>query len=129
MSKHEIINMTPHCISVITRNCTCGLCEDCLQSNNSTSEILFPRSVNPIRLEEKIEKIGYWNEVPIFKKTFLSANLPPIYKDTCYIVSSLVAQAFPDRYDFLVPNDLVRDEKGNITGCRSFASINLKIFF
>lgn len=37
-----------------------------------------------------------------------------------YIVSRMVANALPNRKDLLVPNELVRDDQGNIIGCRSF---------
>ena len=41
---------------------------------------------------------------------------PHIY----YIVSQLVKSALPGREDLLVPAEVVRDEKGNIIGCKSF---------
>jgi hypothetical protein len=41
------------------------------------------------------------------------------YYDTYYIVSQLVKNALPHRKDLLVPAEVVRDEKGNILGCRS----------
>lgn len=37
-----------------------------------------------------------------------------------YVVSQLVKSALPSRKDLLVPAEVVRDEKGNIIGCRSF---------
>lgn len=38
---------------------------------------------------------------------------------TYYIVSQLVKSALPERKDLLVPAEVVRDEKGNIVGCKS----------
>jgi hypothetical protein len=37
-----------------------------------------------------------------------------------YIVSAMVREACPDRHDLLSPGELIRDGKGNITGCRGF---------
>lgn len=38
---------------------------------------------------------------------------------TYYIVSQLVKSALPHRKDLLVPAEVVRDDKGNILGCKS----------
>jgi hypothetical protein len=38
-----------------------------------------------------------------------------------YIVSFMVKSASPGRKDLLVPNELVRNEKGIIIGCKSFS--------
>lgn len=37
-----------------------------------------------------------------------------------YIVSQLVKNALPHRRDLIVPAEVVRDDTGNIIGCRSF---------
>lgn len=46
-------------------------------------------------------------------------GLPPYEEGTYYIVSQLVKSALPERADLLVPAEVVRDEGGNIIGCRS----------
>ena len=46
-------------------------------------------------------------------------GLPAYQEDTYYIVSQLVKSALPERADLLVPAEVVRDESGNIIGCRS----------
>jgi hypothetical protein len=38
-----------------------------------------------------------------------------------YIVSAMVKAALPKRRDLLVPSDFVRDEKGQILGCKSLS--------
>ena len=38
---------------------------------------------------------------------------------TYYIVSQLIKSALPKRVDLLVPAEVVRDDNGNIIGCRS----------
>lgn len=41
--------------------------------------------------------------------------IPEVY----YIVSQIVKSALPERHDLLVPAEVVRDEMGNILGCKS----------
>ena len=57
-------------------------------------------------------------------ETFMSAfgeveNLPPQEGGVMVIVSALVASAAKGRDDLLVPGELVRDDGGNIVGCKS----------
>ena len=57
-------------------------------------------------------------------ETFVSAfgeveNLPPQEEGIMVIVSALVASATKGRDDLLVPGELVRDDGGNIVGCKS----------
>ena len=57
-------------------------------------------------------------------ETFSSAfgeveNLPPKEEGVMVIVSALVASAAKGRDDLLVPGELVRDDGGNIVGCKS----------
>ena len=46
-------------------------------------------------------------------------NLPPQEEGVMVIVSALVADATKGRDDLLVPGELVRDDGGNIVGCKS----------
>lgn len=50
-------------------------------------------------------------------------GLPEPEDGIIYIVSNLVAQAVPDREDVFFPDDVVRDENGNIIGCRALGKI------
>ena len=57
-------------------------------------------------------------------ETFVSAfgeveNLPPQEEGVMVIVSAMAADAAKDRNDLLVPGELVRDNDGNIIGCKS----------
>jgi hypothetical protein len=47
-------------------------------------------------------------------------NVPEIVHGTYYIVSMLVRSALSYRYDLVSPGELVRDEKGNVIGCKGF---------
>ncbi|MFZ9363708.1 MAG: hypothetical protein ACO25T_08775 [Arenimonas sp.] len=49
-------------------------------------------------------------------------GLPPVKPGVAYIASAMVAQrAWSDgRYDVVHPGDLLRDDAGNVIGCRNF---------
>lgn len=102
----ELINMTPHPVDIILDDKTITI-----------------QSSGVIRLEERIEHRGSINGIPIVFKSMCGwkdINHPQI--GVAFIVSMMVAQAAM-REDFLVPDDLVRDENGRIIGCRRLASI------
>ena len=46
-------------------------------------------------------------------------GLPDFKDGVFYVVSQLVKSALPNRKDLLVPAEVVRDEKGQIIGCKS----------
>lgn len=50
-------------------------------------------------------------------------ELPPPEPDTLRVVSRIVAEAHPDRDDLVFPDDLVRDETGQVIGCRSLSRL------
>jgi hypothetical protein len=62
--------------------------------------------------------------VPVNKTEFGEVTgLPDPQEGTIYIVSSLVAQAVPDRQDVFIVDDAVRDEQGRIIGARALAHV------
>lgn len=51
-------------------------------------------------------------------------GLPAPAPDTIFIVSTIVASAVPkSRTDVFVPNDFIRDDKGNIIGAKSLGRV------
>lgn len=48
------------------------------------------------------------------------SGLPNEQAGVRFIVSAMVRAACTDRFDLVSPADLVRDEAGNVIGCRSF---------
>ena len=48
---------------------------------------------------------------------------------TLYIVSRVVAAELKERTDVLVPGDFIRDEAGNILGCKGFSSLRNSVNF
>ena len=79
-----------------------------------------------MRLSQTTEQVGSvvvnGISVPLTKTKFGQAEgLPEQKKDTIYIVSSIVCQAYPDRQDFFIPDQTVRGSEGRIVGCRSLS--------
>jgi len=105
---NKIINKTPHKVVVLNKD------------NEVVQEF---ETEGQIRLSEKRINRDAINGIPIKEKHYGSSELPPIKEDTYYIVSSLIALSYPDRADFLVPDQVVRDDKGNIIGCRALSFI------
>lgn len=59
--------------------------------------------------------------IPTRKKMFGTVTNLPAEKDgTLYIVSQIVFSAKPERKDLLVPDGVLRDEKGQVKGCTCF---------
>lgn len=105
----ELINLTPHAITVLDQN------------NNV---MLTIPSSGIARAEQTRERIGDIGGIPISKTGYGKViDLPNPKAGVAYIVSVLTAQAAPDRKDLYIVDDMVRDENGNIIGCRALAQI------
>uniref|UniRef100_A0A7C2E291 Uncharacterized protein n=1 Tax=Ammonifex degensii TaxID=42838 RepID=A0A7C2E291_9THEO len=108
----KLVNLTPHPVILV--------------GNDGRVVDIIPKSENPLRLPEITAPLGEINGVPIIRKTLDPAAsfalLPPFEQETYYIVSLPVALVIR-RPDFLVPDDLVRDEKDRVIGCRRFAVV------
>jgi hypothetical protein len=62
--------------------------------------------------------------IPITKTRFGEVEgLPEPEEGTTFVVSRMVAESMPGRSDLLIPNESVRDEGGNIIGCRSLTRV------
>jgi len=107
-----IVNLTPHSISIV-----------------GGPEI--PPSGKIVRVGSTIQRIGEVEGIPLTCTTYgkpgveignrWDGELPEPQPGVWYVVSALAAQACPDRKDFLIPNETVRNEKGQIIGCKSLA--------
>jgi hypothetical protein len=104
-----IYNTTPHAVKVFD------------EQGNVLLEI--PKAAVPLRIQEENVLMRKFGEIPLVEKTFLGVDLPPRMFEVFYVVSLPVAQSIR-RSDFIVPHDYVRDEAGNIVGCRGFARIS-----
>ena len=104
----KIINLTPHNVNIIKDN---------------GEKIIVEASGIVARCTQSTKTLGKINDIPITQSTFGEVEgLPQEEKNIFFIVSRLVLSACKDRHDLLVPNELVRDENGNIIGCRSLAN-------
>jgi len=103
----EIINLTPHAVIVY-----------------DADEIIQTFEPHGIvtRLDEAKEFITTINGVKIFKKKYaIARNLPDPKIGTLYLVSSQIVDSLRQtRNDLIAPDDFVRNDNGNIIGCRSF---------
>ncbi len=97
-----IINLTPHTIRII---------------NSETHEI---QSSGTVRISEVTIPVGEFEGISLVKKTYGKAEgLPEPTKGMLYIVSAMVRAAYPERNDLASPGDLIRDDAGNVIGCRN----------
>lgn len=101
------INCTPHPINLIS-----------LEGSIMT----LPKGDVVPRLAQSTKNVDVVNGVTITETYFgETQDLPEPQEEVFLIVSRLILSANPSRKDLLVPNELVRDEKGNIIGCKSLA--------
>lgn len=103
----NLINMTPHDITIV-------------DVNGNIIKVI-PASGKLIRLAQFTVSAGFTvDDVPITITSYSEPNGLPDYElGKFYIVSQLIKSAIPYREDLLVPAEMVRDDKGNILGCKS----------
>lgn len=118
-----LYNLTPHTIRVFS----------------ATDEIVA--EIPPSGMVARIEKVGNhqidsetvsvpnfgdngetWEyDIPILTSAAAGVSgLPNEQASVRFIVSAAFRVACPDRLDLVSPADLVRDEAGNVIGCRGF---------
>lgn len=105
-----IINMTPHTINFVGKDGN------------------IVRSIEPsgivARAASKREQIGTIDGIAVNRTAFGEVQgLPEAQENTIYVVSSITAQACPEREDVFIVDDAVRDESGRIVGCRALAHV------
>lgn len=102
----NIINLTPHVITVVT--------------GNGNIEIK-PSGIIP-RVSVKTVPTGEVNGIPLFRNEYGEVvDLPDPVDGTLYVVSGLLKSACPERSDLVVPARQIRDEQGRIVGCEGLA--------
>jgi hypothetical protein len=102
----NFVNLTPHTINVV-----------------GDVEMAIAPSGNLARCREVSTSVGNIDGVPLVSKTFGTVEgLPEAQDGTIYIVSALVLAALKGsgRTDVVCPGDPVRNDAGQIIGCRSF---------
>lgn len=102
-----ILNLTPHPITLLRGD------------GEENRQVLLPAG-KPARVASCQTSVGEFDGMPLVRQEYGEVqDLPPIAKDTIFIVSRMVMVACPHRSDLVCPADLVRDTQGNIVGCRS----------
>ena len=99
----KIKNLTPHPIRIILPD----------------GDIVFqPEGL--VRLKAEVGVVGRVGEIPLTRTVFGEPEgLPKKETGVLLIVSQIVKNALPDRDDLVSPGEVVRDEDGNIVGCKS----------
>ena len=121
------LNYTPHDINI-------------LDKDNQVIEVIPSRGV--IRVSQKREFVCLLRGIPLYESTYGEIEYPSGFslnnqgidwvdmeeESDIIIVSRMVKEAilkqenksYSDR--FVVPDDIVRDDKGNIIGCKGFSA-------
>lgn len=126
MENMKIINLTPHEINIHIPNVWDmeGLPNLEMNVDHGITTVTIPASGTIARCKTERKVIGNIDGIQITSTVFGEVEgLPEPKEGVVYIVSSLVAQAAKDRTDVFIPDDTVRDEQGNIIGCRSLGRI------
>lgn len=101
----KIKNLTPHAIIIHMKD---------------NKRIEIPASGKVARCNSTSAIVGEWEGIPLALTKFGEVtDLPEQEDGVILIVSALVRQALRHRGDLASPSDLVRDEQGNIIGCKA----------
>jgi hypothetical protein len=95
-----IINLTPHTVNI--------------------NDIIYTASGTVARVSQTNIIVGNFDGIDLIKASY--GNVIDLSDETdgvLLIVSSMVRMALPDRHDLVSPGDLIRDDKGNIIGCKN----------
>lgn len=105
-----IINLTPHDVVVILDKTVAVPASGQIARCSMTR-----RQVGSVSVDGMI--------VPVNKVVYGDVDLPDPQAGVFYIVSAMVAQAAPDRPDLLIVDDTVRNDAGQVIGCKAFAHV------
>lgn len=121
----EFVNCTPHAIVLLSQDTDGGwdtvmTLESSGLSFRAVSDYEVVDSVTCNEQEVEVRK-RFFGKVTVTDGDGNEVGLPQRKDGTFYIVSSITAQAVPDRDDFLMVDGTVRDDSGRIIGCTGFA--------
>lgn len=111
----RIVNLTPHKIVLMPEG------PDGPTITIQSSGIVARCATNRVQVDTiNIKGVS----IPINRTQFGAVEgLPDPQPDTIFIVSSVVAQAVPERDDVFIVDDTVRDEQGRIIGARALSHV------
>tara|TARA_R110002096_G_scaffold364786_1_gene557892 strand:+ start:308 stop:640 length:333 start_codon:yes stop_codon:yes gene_type:complete len=108
----KILNLTPHEV-------VCHV-NDSVKLTFSKQDLFARVKTTTIESEPLLDTVSSF-ELPMFQTVYGAVeNLPEMEENTYLIVSRIVQSAANNRADLLIPSGLVRDDKGNIIGCKGF---------
>lgn len=103
-----IKNCTPHPINLL--------------DSDGNQVLTLPKGEIIPRLSTNTKEVDVIEGVTITETIFGDVqDLPDAQDGVLLIVSRLVLTACPNRTDLVVPNELVRNDEGQIIGCKSLA--------
>ncbi len=101
----HFVNLTPHDVKIV------GV--------RYLEHVTLPASGKVARVASTTTLAGEYEKIPMMRSTLGAVEgLPEPRDGVIYVVSALVRSAVPHRDDVASPGDLVRDERGNVVGCR-----------
>lgn len=110
----KIINLTPHAVNLHVKI-----------TSKVDAIVVIPSSGTVARCVVERQQVTTVAGIPVNRTVFGAVEgLPEPKEGVYYIVSSIVAQACPERHDLLIVDDTVRDEQGRIVGCRALATVH-----
>lgn len=123
-----IINCTPHDVAIY-RTCDCYMRDGFLYLRDYEGE--FPQPFRTYPAAKEPARVTFIQKPTVMADGILIywwapeeiVNLPEPKPETCYIVSKIVAQAWPAREDFIFPGTLVYDAEDNVVGCIDFSRV------
>lgn len=107
----KIVNCTPHAINFV----------------NDAGEVI--RTIEPSgilpRVSSSIEVVGEIDGIPDESTSYGEVvDLPEKQDGVILVVSVMVASRLPDRDDLRIPGRQVRNDRGQIIGCKSLSNPN-----
>lgn len=102
----KLVNLTPHAIRII---------------NDDRPTMVIAPSGTVARVDTTTHVVSTVEGIDILSTKFgVVINLPKSVDGTLYIASRLVVEV-AGRTDIVCPGELVRDEEGNIVGCKNLS--------
>lgn len=107
----RIVNLTPHEINIL--------------DNKGELLMSIPPEGKVARIKAntvQTVKITTDPPIPLSETVFgKPVNVPNPTHNTIFVVSRMIVAALPDRVDLLFPNEIVRNDKGHVIGCKSLS--------
>jgi len=118
MKKVEIVNLTPHIVTLMGL----GGKIEMIQPQGRAMRVNLTSCVE----EQIMTQDGTLIEVDRRQLTADVGTVPPMEPNRMYVVSNIVASAmatFYGRDDFVIPTSVIRDSAGGVAACRRLSRV------